>query len=141
MTVAVLWVKPGSHYRTLSGVECFDRERDARTFGGGMPVVAHPPCAQWGRLRMLAMKAVQSCPDAADEHSGALPAAFRVESAASRRFAAAGRGFPGVRQNLPVHHKPDVNQTEFPSHSTENVLEALNTFAKHGQLDFPPPKS
>lgn len=47
MTVAVLCVAPKSIYRTLPGVECYDAKRDARTFTGGMPVVAHPPCRTW----------------------------------------------------------------------------------------------
>ena len=50
-TVAVLFAMKDSIYHTLPGVEVYDEERDARTFPGGMPVVAHPPCRLWGRLR------------------------------------------------------------------------------------------
>lgn len=53
-TVAALFVMADSIYKTLPGVECFDAERDARTFKGGCPVVAHPPCRTWGRLRPFA---------------------------------------------------------------------------------------
>lgn len=45
--VAVLCVATKSIYRTIPGVECYDRNRDVRTFTGGMPVVAHPPCRCW----------------------------------------------------------------------------------------------
>jgi len=31
----------------MEGVEIYDRNRDARTFPGGMPVIAHPPCRSW----------------------------------------------------------------------------------------------
>lgn len=41
-TVAVLCVAPRSIYHSMPGVEAFDMRRDARTFTGGMPVVAHP---------------------------------------------------------------------------------------------------
>jgi len=54
--VTVLFADPTSHYKTLPAVECYDRTRDARTWPGGTPVVAHPPCAQWGRLRGLAKR-------------------------------------------------------------------------------------
>lgn len=52
--VTVLCTCKGSHYQTLHGVECYDENRDARTWTGGTVIVAHPPCAQWGRLRGLA---------------------------------------------------------------------------------------
>lgn len=51
--VAILCTHPQSHYRHLSGAICFDEHTDARTFAGGMPVVAHPPCRLWGKLRGL----------------------------------------------------------------------------------------
>jgi hypothetical protein len=47
LPVAVLCVAPKSIYRTLPNVECYDITRDVRTFTGGMPVVAHPPCRSW----------------------------------------------------------------------------------------------
>lgn len=46
-TVAALCVSPRSIYKRLEGVECYDSARDVRTFAGGMPVVAHPPCRAW----------------------------------------------------------------------------------------------
>ena len=38
----------------MPDVEAYDKDRDARTFQGEMPVVAHPPCRAWGRLRHFA---------------------------------------------------------------------------------------
>lgn len=43
-TVAILCAARNSVYKTLEGCDVFDIDRDARTFAGGMPVVAHPPC-------------------------------------------------------------------------------------------------
>lgn len=54
MTVAVLFARADSHYKELAGVDVWDAERDARRWPGGCPVVAHPPCRAWGRLRTFA---------------------------------------------------------------------------------------
>lgn len=54
MDVAVLFARADSIYKTLPGCDVYDIDRDARTFPGGMPVVAHPPCRMWGKLRQFA---------------------------------------------------------------------------------------
>lgn len=50
MKIAVLFVRADSIYKQMEGVDCYDIERDARTWPGGSPVVAHPPCRAWGQL-------------------------------------------------------------------------------------------
>jgi hypothetical protein len=47
--IAALYVLPGGPYSGLADVELWDRARDARTYAGPWPVVAHPPCERWGR--------------------------------------------------------------------------------------------
>lgn len=59
--VAALFVRADSVYKAIPGVDAFDSSRDARTFAAGYPlwgcpVVAHPPCRAWGRLRQFASK-------------------------------------------------------------------------------------
>lgn len=54
MTVAILFARADSHYKALPDVDVWDAERDARRWPGGCPVVAHPPCRAWGRLRHFA---------------------------------------------------------------------------------------
>ncbi|CAM4080720.1 hypothetical protein BOTU111921_10585 [Bordetella tumbae] len=53
-TVAILFARADSVYKTLPGCDVYDMERDARTYDGDLPVVAHPPCRAWGRLRAFA---------------------------------------------------------------------------------------
>lgn len=53
MTVAILFARHDSIYKTLPGCDVWDAERDARNWSGGCPVVAHPPCAAWGQLSHL----------------------------------------------------------------------------------------
>lgn len=51
--IAALYVARGGCYFGLDGVDPWDEERDARTYAGPWPVVAHPPCARWCRLAGL----------------------------------------------------------------------------------------
>lgn len=50
-TVSVLFARRDSVYKTLPGADVWDEERNAVTWCGGKPVIAHPPCRLWGRLR------------------------------------------------------------------------------------------
>lgn len=52
--VAVLFARADSHYKALTGADVWDESRDARKWEGGAPVVAHPPCRLWGKLRQFA---------------------------------------------------------------------------------------
>lgn len=48
--IAALFVETDGVYSGLPDVELWDRKRDARTYTGPHPVVAHPPCKRWGRF-------------------------------------------------------------------------------------------
>jgi hypothetical protein len=48
--VAALFVETGGVYFNLPHVDPWDITRDARTYAGPYPVVAHPPCERWGRF-------------------------------------------------------------------------------------------
>lgn len=54
MTVAALFVRADSIYKTTPNVDAWDAGRDARKWAGGCPVVAHPPCRAWGSLAQFA---------------------------------------------------------------------------------------
>lgn len=55
--VAVLFARSDSVYKQLPGVDVWDEARDARRWPGGAPLVAHPPCRLWGKLRQFAKAA------------------------------------------------------------------------------------
>lgn len=48
--IAALYVQRGGCYYGLPHVDPWDQARDARTYAGPWPVVAHPPCERWGKF-------------------------------------------------------------------------------------------
>lgn len=48
--IAALFVERGGVYFGLEGVDPWDEARDARTYPGPHPIVAHPPCQRWSQL-------------------------------------------------------------------------------------------
>lgn len=53
--VAALYVDSSGHYPEMART-WFGAEQDARNYRGDLPVVAHPPCGPWGRLRQFCTK-------------------------------------------------------------------------------------
>jgi hypothetical protein len=51
--IAALYVQKGGSYFNREGIDPWDEARDARTYAGNDPVVAHPPCSRWCRLAGL----------------------------------------------------------------------------------------
>jgi hypothetical protein len=57
VTVSALYVDPAGIYPRVLGAErCWDLARDARTYAGPDPVVAHPPCQLWVNLAAVNYK-------------------------------------------------------------------------------------
>lgn len=48
--IAALFVEENGVYFGLDNVEPWDQARDARSYSGPHPVVAHPPCQRWGKF-------------------------------------------------------------------------------------------
>lgn len=53
--VVALYVDPRGPYPRLVE-QWYDEARDARTYAGPLPVVAHPPCGPWSSLRHLSKR-------------------------------------------------------------------------------------
>lgn len=54
--IAALYVQKNGCYYGLDDVDPWDIERDARTYAGPWPVVAHPPCERWSVLAPMVEK-------------------------------------------------------------------------------------
>ncbi len=90
----ILWVAPTSVYRSLVPPErIWDRLRDARTYAGPGPIIAHPPCGPWTRIRGGFMR---PCGQDADDGRIAMELVHRwggvvEQPATSRLFAVHGQ--------------------------------------------------
>jgi hypothetical protein len=95
--IAVLFARKDSIYKSLPGCDVWDADRNALSWPGGAPIVAHPPCRAWGSFRShakpargekeLAVWAVQQI----RLHGGVLEHPFK-----STLWPAAGLPAPGV---------------------------------------------
>lgn len=54
-SVAVLFARRDSVYKTMPQCDVYDIDRDARTYTGSLPVIAHPPCRLWGTMRRFSI--------------------------------------------------------------------------------------
>lgn len=54
--IAALFVETNGYYFGLPHVDPWDIRRDARTYSGALPVVAHPPCFLWVNLAAVNWK-------------------------------------------------------------------------------------
>ncbi len=54
--IAALFVDPKGIYASMPDVAMWDEAKDARTYKGILPVVAHPPCQLWGRFAAVNFK-------------------------------------------------------------------------------------
>lgn len=103
-TVAILCAASGGVYCGMEGVDVYTPERDARTFPGGVPIVAHPPCRGWSAFLRNQAKPVEGelelglwCAAQLREWGGVLE-----HPAHSRLWDAAGIPKPGDRSAGPV---------------------------------------
>jgi hypothetical protein len=101
--VAVLCCSGRSIYKHLPEVLAYDSQRDARTFTGGIPVVAHPPCRCWSKFLSHQAKPPDAraemdlgrwCVDQVIRHGGVLE-----HPAHSKLWAACGLPKPGDWQD------------------------------------------
>lgn len=51
--VAVLFARKDSIYKEFEQCDVYDIERNALTFSGGIPIIAHPPCRSWGKFKQF----------------------------------------------------------------------------------------
>ncbi|TAJ76111.1 MAG: hypothetical protein EPO42_13305 [Gallionellaceae bacterium] len=100
MRPSVLFARQDSIYKSLDA-DVWDIERDARNYTDVRPVVAHPPCRAWGRLRQFA----KPRPDEKELALFAVAVVRRVggvleHPAYSTLWAAAGLPLPGCKPDI-----------------------------------------
>lgn len=54
--VAALYVDEAGPYMDHPDVDAWPASRDARLYAGPWPVIAHPPCGPWGKLKAFCTK-------------------------------------------------------------------------------------
>jgi hypothetical protein len=120
--VAVLYARSNSVYKKIPFCDVYDLARDARSYSGQLPVIAHPPCRAWSRLKAFAKPRH-------DEKELAFHAVDTVRSfggvlehpIGSDLWAAAGLPAPGKRDSFGGFTFP-INQGWFGHRAQKGTL-------------------
>jgi len=102
-TIAALCVAANTPYRTMPGVECYDKRRDARSFNGGMPIICHPPCRAWS-----AFLRHQAKPDPGESELGLFCAERLRECGGVLEHPAYSRLFDAAKLPRPLERSSDL---------------------------------
>lgn len=97
--VAALYVDPRGPYPRMRDVDAWDESRDAKRYAGPHPVVAHPPCGPWSRMRGLSTRQDKTCAPRAVEQVRAFGGVLEHPEL-SRLWPACGLPVP---EGLPDH--------------------------------------
>lgn len=57
--IAILCANEDSEYFKFEGLDIYTQKRPISEFKGGMPIIAHPPCAQWGKFKWRSKKDIE----------------------------------------------------------------------------------
>jgi hypothetical protein len=110
--VAALYVDARGPYPKMPGVDCWDVARDATKYDGPGPIVAHPPCGPWGKLRHLYLGNEHDCaPLAVDQVR--LWGGVLEHPAQSLLWAHAGLPVPGAEPDAFGGYTIQVDQCEW----------------------------
>ena len=53
LMIPVLFTQKNSNYNKIQIIDCYDEKRDALSFNARIPLIAHPPCRKFSKLRGL----------------------------------------------------------------------------------------
>jgi hypothetical protein len=110
--VAALYVDRRGPYPKLPGVDCWDAGRDARRYAGPWPVVAHPPCTHYGRVRHLGKVQDSDCAPIAVEQVRRFGGVLE-HPAHSKLWEHCGLPLPGAPTGLFWDYTVEVDQVEW----------------------------
>lgn len=116
MKVAILCASPRSIYKTFNDVEVFDKFRDARTFDGTIPVVAHPPCRAWS-----AFCRHQAKPEDGEKELGPLCVAHLIRCGGVLEHPAYSRLFDECNLPKPGERRGGFGRRRFFNHGGDGL--------------------
>ncbi len=110
--IAALYVQSGGVYFGVPDVDPWDVERNAKLYDGQHPVVAHPPCGPWSRLRFMCTKQDPSCGPRAVEQVRAFGGVLE-HPADSLLFRECAMPFPGELPDAWGGHTVRIDQVSW----------------------------